>query len=183
MAVSDLAGPGQGAHGPKRDWPALRRLYEQGALGYRRFGRLHSIPLTTLADRIRRERWVRNAVLVKKTAEEINARLDAKVKQRIESELAPWIEAEKAKFTRVGVHVASTGMSRVKRMFRRQPNPDPKSEAFISKAAETYHRVGRVALGMSDGTAPVMPLNLAILGNHTAVQIVRQGPESDSQDS
>lgn len=163
----------------RRDWPALRREFEGGAVGYRRFAKLRGIPVTTLNQRIMREGWTRNAILVRRTAREIDARLQTKVKQQIEADLAPWIEAEKAKFTKAGIKVAKIGMKRVHKMFKQDRSPDPKSEAFISKSAETYHRIGRVALGMSDGTAPAMPLSLNVLANHSAIQIVQPGKSQE----
>jgi hypothetical protein len=178
MAVSDLAGQPK----PKPDWLAIRHEYEHGSIGYRRLAKAHGISPSTVTRRMRVEGWIQRKRIARAAIKSGEAKIIQSLRAKAEQELAPWLEAEKVKFTRKGVRVARVGMSRVERMFRQQQKPDPKSEAFISKAAETYHRVGRVALGMSDGTAPVMPLNLAILGNHTAVQIVRQGPESESQD-
>jgi hypothetical protein len=179
MSVSDDSNRDPNA---PRDWRLIRHEYESGSIGYRKLAKKLGIPEQTMSDRMRREKWVQAKKLVRKAALDVSARLNNAVSAKIEAELAPYIEAEKVKFTKQGIKIAKSGMSRVKRMFKSQIKHDPKNEAFISKTAETYHRIGRVALGMTDGTAPVMPLNLAILGNHTAVQIVRQGPESESQD-
>ena len=162
----------------KYDWLALRREYETTAISYRKLAKLRNIPESTLWRRIQLERWIQNRKLVRKSAREIEAKLQRQISAKLQNELAPWIEKEKAKFTRTGVQIAKTGIARVKRMWKQMPNPEPKAEAFIAKTGESWHRVGRIALGMNDGTAPVAPLSLAILGSHTAVQI-NAGPSPD----
>ncbi len=163
-----------------RDWLALRRDFEGGQLGARKFAQLRGIPVQTVQSRILREGWKRNAVLVRQTANQLQSAIQAKVKAHIENELAPFIEAEKEKFTRRGIKLAKRGLVRVEKFFKANPAVDAKNDSMIAKAGETWHRVGRTALGMSDGTTAVAPLNLAILGGHTAVQIVHSQPGESS---
>lgn len=167
MAVSD-----ESAGKPKPDWLAIRRQYESSDISQRDLARLLGISESTMMKRAMREKWKQNAKLVQLTANDLAAEIDKKVKGKLREELAPWIEEQRVRFTKRGFHVADRGMNRVVEMMDSTPDPDAKEEAFISKAAETYHRIGRVALGMSDGTAPGGSINLSILTNQAAVQVV-----------
>lgn len=155
-----------------RDWPALRREFEAGGLGYRKFAALRGIPPNTLNHRIMREGWTRNAILLRKTAKEIDARIQARVKATIADELEPLIAAEKVKFTKRGIKLANRGLSRVDKYMRSNKTVDAKEEAMISKAGSTYHDMGRKALGMNDGSPTGGAVNLNILTNQAAVQVV-----------
>lgn len=167
---------------PRIYWAAIRQEYENGTIGLRKLAKANGISPSTMMQRSMREKWQRHDKLVRKTSQAIALEVDAKVKRRIEADLAPWIEAEKVKFTQAGVRLAKTGLKRVKRMMTNgHVEPEAKSEAFISKSAETYHRIGRVALGMTDGSAVTPVLSFQVLANHSAIQIV--APKSDqSQD-
>jgi len=188
MAIADnsssTGGNGFTASGKKRIyWAAIRAEYENGTIGLRKLARAHGISPSTMMQRSMREKWQRNDKLVRKTSKELALAIDKRAQAKLEASLAPFIEAEKAKFTRAGVALAKTGLRRVKRMMAHtHAEPEAKSEAFISKSAETYHRIGRVALGMGDGSPVGGSVSLNILTNAAAVQVVsNENKESDSQ--
>lgn len=157
---------------PERDWIAIRHEYEATTISRRKLAVKHTIPYGTLEKRAKREGWMQNAKLVRKSVSALEAKIEEKTRVLVDRQMAPWIEEQKIKFTKRGFKVADRGIKRVVKMMDAKPDPDAKEEAFISKAAETYHRIGRVALGMSDGSPVGGVFNLGILTNHAAVQFV-----------
>lgn len=168
MAVSDVS-----QAKAKPDWLAIRREYETTAISQRKLAKLRNIPYGTLFKRAMREKWRQHAKSVKKTTIDLEAEINERALARVRDDLAPWIEEQKVKFTKRGFHLASNGISRVERMFDSDSPLDAKEESYISKAAETYHRMGRVALGMGDGSS-TGSINLNILTNQAAVQVNSQ---------
>ncbi len=162
----------------ERDWLKIRLQYETGTMSQRSLADSLGIPRNTVMQRAIREKWVQRSKLVRKSALAIDARLNASIQRKVEAELAPWIETEKTKWTKRGHKLAAKGVSRAERYFKRVPVADARDEANIAKAAETYHRIGRVALGMSDGSPVSGSVNLNILTNQAAIAVA---PDS-SQD-
>lgn len=120
------------------------------------------------------EKWRQNSQIVKKAIGDLEAEVESRVEKRVKEELAPWIEEEKVKFTKRGVKVANRGMNRIEKLFKSVPNA--KDESYISKAAESYHRIGRTALGMNDDHAPGGAFTISVLANHAAVQFNAPDP-------
>jgi hypothetical protein len=169
---------GNGAK-PKRDWLAIRHEYETGSISMRALAERPGAPSeASIFRRSQREGWVQAAKLARKTARDIDAKLQSAVEARVRDELAPWIEKEKERFTKRGFKLALTGVKRAERYFKRVPDADAKSEANIAKAADTYHRMGRLALGMSDGAGVGGTYSVNVLANHAMIQAA----PSQSQD-
>lgn len=159
---------------PKRDrnWPALRLEYETGSISQRGLADKHGIPQNTVMMRAIREKWVQNAKLVRRTAASIEAEIDNKVRAKVADELAPWIEKQKTKYTKRTFRLAARGLGRVERIFSTETNPNSRTEANIAKAAETYTKLGRVALGMSDGSGSASAISVNLRSDQAAVQFV-----------
>ncbi len=157
----------------KCDWLSIRHEYETGTISMRALAEKHGPSEASIFRRSQREGWVQAAKLARKTARQIDAKLQSAVQARVENELAPWIEKEKERFTRRGFKLALTGVKRTERYFKRVPEADAKSEANIAKAADTFHKMGRLALGMTDGSSPT--------GGPVQVNIVCSSTNLDSQ--
>jgi hypothetical protein len=174
--VSDTQN-GNGAK-PKRDWLAIRHEYEHGTISQRALAAKHAISEDTVFQRAMREKWIQRARLVRKSALDIEAKLKETVEARVRDELAPYIEKEKERFTRAGLKLAKLGMKRSERYFKTNRVVEAKSEANIAKAFSTYHREGRLALGMSDGAGVGGTYSVNVLANHAMIQAA----PSQSQD-
>ncbi len=156
------------------DWPTLRRLYETGdrTVTMRKLAKDHGVSPSTLMQKAARDKWRKRVLIAQAELANVEAQIERKAIAKLASDLAPWIEKQKNSFVRKSFGVATRGLSRVQRIQRKRGDPDPRDEANTSKAAETYVRIGRVSLGMTDGQSPQQPLSISLLGSHSAVQIV-----------
>lgn len=157
---------------PVRDWPAIRREYETGNLSQRGIADLMNIPRQTVMVRAMREGWKKRIAIAKRELATMEANAERKAIQRMSEDLAPWMEKQKENFVRKSYHVASRGMKRIAQFQKDNAKVDPRDEANASKAAENYHRIGRVALGMSDGSPIAGPITFNVLANRSAVQVI-----------
>lgn len=152
-----------------RDWLAIRKDFESCGLSIRKFAQERNIPLGTLRHRYRNEAWIQGRRLVKASVHALEKKIEARVQHRLEHDLAPFIEREKTKFTKAGLKIAKRGLKRTESYFEATPVTDPKMDAFIAKAATDWHRMGRVALGMGDGSPVAGSVNLNILTNQATI--------------
>jgi hypothetical protein len=133
-----------------------------------------------------REGWKKldsaNKKIIVRASKALEAEIENRAADLVADQLAPFIEAHKAKITRRAVKLSNRGLSRLEQLWRKPPEA-AKSESEGAKTLETFVRVARVSLGMSDGTAGTSPLTLNVLANHSAIQIVRQDDSSSADDS
>lgn len=149
----------------------IRYRYETGIESHREIARALKISYSTLAKRAMREGWTQRKQLVKAAAAKLEAEVDHRIQQEIRDELAPWIEQRKREIIKRGFKVAAKGLDRVEALMSDDQELDAKRESFTSQAADRYVRLGRLSLGMSDGSAVSGPINLNILANQAAVQV------------
>lgn len=155
----------------ERDWPAIRFEYESTAITHRDLAKKHGIPYSTLGRRAMREKWSQRKRLVESAARKVESQITERIEEQVRNELAPWIEAKRTEITKRGVNVSERGLSRVEEGLDAVESGDSKSVSEIARAAETFLRMARVSLGMSDGSSVGGALNLQILTNQAAVQI------------
>ena len=168
--ISDASGSSPG-HDPNPDWPDIQREYETSRISHRALAKKRNVSYGTLSKRAMRQHWCQKAKIIRKAVNQLESERPSTMLAAAKNELAPWIEQKKDEFTREGFTVANHGVERIKTLFKANKKPDAKSESFIAKAFETYHRAGRTALGMTDGTSPAGAINLNIMANQAAVQI------------
>jgi hypothetical protein len=135
------------------------------------------IPFSTLRQRAWREKWRQSSRVAKQIVlaarAEAEQQVNARAREIVAADLAPFIEAQKTEITKLGVKMGKTGLKRVASYWRKNKATDLKAESDGARAAETCLRMARVSLGMSEGTPATAPLS-PILINHSAVQIVTQ---------
>ena len=173
--VTDSAGGSKLVPGHQwRDWGGLRAEYESTGrrCSLRYLAEREGIPISTMFTRSKRECWIKHQQIAKQAVRNVANKAQLAI---VEDKLAPWIEHEKAKFIKQTYHVAKRGVSRVAKHQKANPQPDARDEANMAKALESLTRVGRLSLGLSDGTAPTGTLNFQMLSNKTAIQITTPG--------
>ncbi len=158
----------------KRDWPALRAEYEQSGrvVTHAYLAQRENIPVQTIAKRSMREGWRKQQQIVAKAFSDLEKTVDERVNARLREELAPWIDRHKTQFIKSTYSVASNGLKRARAYQRSKSQVEPREEANISKAAESYHRIGAAVLGLNNGSAVSGPLQVNILTNRSAVQVI-----------
>jgi hypothetical protein len=175
MSVSDDSTPAP------RDWLAIRKQYETGSMSQRNLADSLGISQSTLMRRAMREKWMQRSKLVRLAASDLEAKLARSVKSAVEDELAPFIEAHKARITKRAVKMSNRGLSRLDSLWKQQKPSQAKQEAEAAKTLETLVRVARTSLGMGDGSPVGSVVSLNILTNQAAVQVNPAGPiESQS---
>lgn len=167
---------GQKLGTPERDWLNARAQYESGDLTLQQLADRLQIPFSTLRKRAWREHWRQSTRVAKQliigARAEAEQQIQATARQMIAADLAPLIEREKQKITKLGLQIGKQTIKRVQQYHRKNKPTDLKAESDGARAAETGLRMARVSLGMSDGTPAQAPLS-PILINHSAVQIVQ----------
>lgn len=171
-----------------RDWLAIRTRYENGRESILGLARALQIPKQTMQHRAWKENWKQNHKLAKTLVREavvsIEKQVHEQARKMVENELAPYIERQKDKITRRGIKIGNRGLSRIEKLWRNKKPDSTREESDGARAAETFLRIARTSLGMSEGVPVAGPLS-PILISHSAVQIVRQdqppGAPNESQ--
>ncbi len=176
----------KGMRAPKaqRDWIGLRAEYETSgrACSIRYMSRREGIPLSTIMQRAWKEGWKKHQALVKQAIRNLESDANERAVAIVEDKLAPWIAEQTSKFTKRTFAVANRGVSRVGKYQRKtKDNIEARDEANMAKALESFTRVGRLALGLGDGSPATGPLNFTMLSNKTAIQI--SSPDSVERSS
>lgn len=162
---------GNGAK-PAPDWKAVRYEYETTEISQRKLADKHGISRNTLMQRAMREKWSQPGKMVQRAASKLKASINEKMIAKVQDQLAPYIEREKVKITKRGIRLGNHGLTRIERLWKSQHPTIAKAEADGARAAETFLRMARTSLGMSDGSAAAGPVNVNILTNRSAVQVV-----------
>ncbi len=162
---------------PFRDWAGLRAEYETSGekCTLRYIANREHIPINTVWTRSKREGWQKRDRIVKQAVRNLVHKAAQKEIAIAEDKLAPWIELHKAKFIKRTFNAANRGVARVSKHQRDNKNKvEARDEANIAKALESLTRVGRLALGLGDGSPVTGVLNFSMLSNKTAIQINNQ---------
>lgn len=180
MSAIAISAPDPGSNRP--DWPAIRSRYENGHESVATIAKQLGLSKSTAAQRCFRERWKQKAKigrkLVKGALRDLEAAANAKARQMVANELAPYIERQKEKITRRGIKIGNRGLSRIEKLWRDKKQPSStRDESDGARAAETFLRIARTSLGMGDGAPIAGPLS-PILISHSAVQIVTPNDKS-----
>ncbi len=123
-------------------------------------------------QRAMREGWRKRVLLAEEALAKVEAEAEAKAISKSMNELAPWIEEQKTKFIKRSFAVANSGIGRIRTFQRSNKASDPRNEANTAKAAESWSRVGREALGLTNGSPASGPIQVNVLTNRSAVQII-----------
>lgn len=156
----------------KPDWFAIKREYETSTTSQRDLAEKHQVPASTLMKRAMREKWKQGSKLVRAAVRDVEARAGELAQERVANDLAPWIAQMRSEITKRGYRLGERGIERIERMFETLEPDDGKTEANVANAAERYLRLARTSLGMNDGGGVGGAVNLSILTNQAAVQVV-----------
>ncbi len=162
---------------PFRDWGGLRAEYESTGVKctLRYLANREHIPVNTMWTRSKREGWIKRERVVKAATRNLVNNAAERQLAVAEDKLAPWIEKQVANFTKRTFAVANRGVSRVGKYQRDSKDKvEARDEANMAKALESFTRVGRLALGLGDGSPVTGVLNFSMLSNKTAIQVNNQ---------
>jgi len=173
-------------HRSRSEWLRIRRLYESTPISGRALAKQESVSYSTLSQKAMVQKWRKppsaNGKSVAKAASELEAQVEERAQQIVKDQLQPFIEKHKTKITKRAVLLSNRGLTRLERLWQKNKPSEAKVEAEAAKTLETLVRVGRVSLGMGDGSPVGGSVSLNILTNQAAVQVISpENKESDSQ--
>ena len=146
---------------------------------------------STIFKRAAREHWRHNATLVESTRQQIVQKMEAKLEAEVDevahvaakhviAELQPWIEREKAEHVRRIVTIAKRGFQRIEKLWDENALPEARAESLAAATLDKHDQIIRRNLGLNDAPPSQGYLNLNILTNHSAVQVVASVPAVSS---
>ena len=172
-------------HLNQREWADVRLEHETSSARptLRQLAERYCISRSTIFKRAARENWKQNAAVVEAARKQIVQKMEAKMEaatselaqvavEEVVEQLQPWIEREKAEHTRRIVAIAKRGFRRIEKIWDENAIPEARVESLVAATLDKHDTIIRRNLGMNEAP-PVQPaLNLNILANHTAVQVV-----------
>jgi hypothetical protein len=96
------------------------------------------------------------------------------------AELQPWIEREKAEHVKRIVTIAKRGFQRIEKIWDENAVPEARTESLVAATLDKHDTIIRRNLGMNEAPPAEPALNLNILTNHSAVQLVASVPTVSS---
>jgi hypothetical protein len=168
-----------------QEWAEVRLEYEASSARptLRQLADKRGVSRSTIFKRAAREHWKQNATLIESTRQQIIEKMEAKLEAEVDevahvaakqviAELQPWIEEQKAQHIRRAVTIAKRGLQRIEKLWDENAVPEARTESLVAATLDKHDTIIRRNLGMNEAP-PVQPaLNLNILANHTAVQVV-----------
>jgi DNA-binding transcriptional regulator YhcF (GntR family) len=172
-------------HLSQQEWDQVRLEYETDSVRptLRQLADKHGISRSTIFKRAAREHWKQNATLIEATRQQIVQKMEAKLEAEVDevahvaakqviTELQPWIEREKAEHVRRIVAIAKRGFQRIEKIWDENAVPEARTESLVAATLDKHDAIIRRNLGMNDAPPSQGCLNLNILTNHSAVEIV-----------
>jgi AcrR family transcriptional regulator len=172
-------------HLNEQQWADLRLQYETSVERptLRQIADKHLISRSTIFKRAAREHWKQSAAIVEAARKQIVQKMEAKMEaatselaqvavEEVVEQLQPWIEREKAEHTRRIVAIAKRGFQRIEKLWDENAVPEAKAESLVAATLDKHDAIIRRNLGMNESPPAQPALNLNILTNHSAVQVV-----------
>jgi len=180
-------------HRNEQEWANLRLEYETSSERptLRQVADKHGISRSTIFKRAAREHWKQNATLIESTRQQIIQKMEAKLEAEVDevahvaakqviTELQPWIEREKAEHVRRIVAIAKRGFQRIEKIWDENVVPEARAESLVAATLDKHDTIIRRNLGMNEAPSGQGALNLNILTNHSAVEVVAPFPTTPS---
>jgi hypothetical protein len=109
--------------------------------------------------------------IVRANLEPIGQQIAERIGAKVESDIAPWLEREKLKWTKDTHKLVKSRRRMVQGIVESLEDITPKDAAYIAKADDTYDQMGRRTLGMSDSGGFSGNLSVQILAGQAAVSV------------